>query len=70
MSLDRPQAPRRPRPLLGRGWAEAWLLLLPSVVLFATFTHVPILRTLVDSFHSTPKGARPAFWASRRDCSM
>ncbi|WP_407695467.1 carbohydrate ABC transporter permease [Siculibacillus lacustris] len=39
---------------------EAWLLLLPSVVLFATFTHVPVVRTLIDSFYSTPKGARPS----------
>ena len=40
--------------------AEPWLLLLPSIVLFATFTHIPIVRTAIDSFHSTPKGARPS----------
>jgi len=39
---------------------EAWLLLLPSVVLFATFTHIPIISTLIDSFYSTPKVNRPA----------
>lgn len=44
----------------GLPWIEAWLLLLPSVVLFATFTHVPIVRTLIDSFYSTPRGARPS----------
>ncbi|WP_261968256.1 carbohydrate ABC transporter permease [Prosthecodimorpha staleyi] len=40
--------------------AEPWLLLLPSIALFATFTHIPIVRTAIDSFHSTPKGARPS----------
>ncbi len=39
---------------------EAYLLLLPSIVLFAGFTHIPIIATVVDSFYSTPKGARPA----------
>jgi sn-glycerol 3-phosphate transport system permease protein len=43
-----------------RRTVEAWLLLLPSVVLFATFTHVPFVRTFVDAFFSTPKGRRPA----------
>jgi len=45
--------------LSGRS-VEAWLLLLPSVVLFATFTHIPIVSTLIDSFYSTPKVNRPA----------
>ncbi|MFO1285979.1 MAG: sugar ABC transporter permease [Rubrivivax sp.] len=40
----------------------AWLLLLPAAVLLAAFTHVPALATLFDSFHSTPKGSRPAVW--------
>lgn len=37
-----------------------WLLLLPAAVLLATFTHYPTLSTLISSFFSTPKGARPA----------
>ena len=40
--------------------AEAWLLLLPSLVLFAAFTHGPVLTTLYDSLFSTPRGARPS----------
>jgi sn-glycerol 3-phosphate transport system permease protein len=29
-------------------------------VLLATFTHIPIVSTLIDSFYSTPKGSRPS----------
>ncbi len=43
-----------------RRTVEAWLLLLPSVVLFAAFTHMPFVRTFVDAFWSTPKGKRPS----------
>src|SRR5579862_8373794 len=39
---------------------EAWLLLLPSIVLLAAFTHIPIVSTLIDSFYSTPKASRPS----------
>lgn len=42
---------------------HAWLLLLPALVLLVTFTHWPTVATLIDSFFSTPKGARPAQWA-------
>lgn len=41
---------------------HAWLLLLPALVLLVTFTHWPAVATLMDSFFSTPKGARPAQW--------
>ena len=41
---------------------HAWLMLLPALVLLAGFTHWPIVATLVDSFFSTPKGARPGVW--------
>ena len=41
---------------------QAWLLLLPALVLLASFTHYPAIATLWDSFHSTPKGQRPAVW--------
>lgn len=35
------------------------LLLLPAAVLLWAFTFQPILATIVDSFHSTPRGRRP-----------
>jgi len=36
--------------------------LLPAFVLLVAFTHYPAVATLVDSFYSTPKGARPSIW--------
>jgi len=39
---------------------HGWLLLLPAAVLLVTFTHYPAVRTIVDSFFSTPRGARGA----------
>src|SRR5581483_388418 len=57
---------RPPRPV-GRAasppWAihvHGWLLLLPAAVLLVAFTHFPAVATIIDSFFSTPKGARPA----------
>ena len=41
---------------------HAWLLLLPALVLLVAFTHWPAVATLIDSFYSTPKGARAAVW--------
>ena len=41
---------------------HAWLLLLPALVLLVAFTHWPTVATVFDSFHSTPKGSRPAVW--------
>jgi len=41
---------------------HAWLMLLPALALLALFTHWPTLATLIDSFYSTPKGARAAVW--------
>jgi sn-glycerol 3-phosphate transport system permease protein len=41
---------------------QAWLLLLPALLLLLAFTHIPAVSTLIDSFYSTPKGARPAVW--------
>jgi sn-glycerol 3-phosphate transport system permease protein len=55
---------------LWRGWAgsvEAWLLLLPSVVLLATFTHIPVVVTLIDSFYSTPRPNRPSRFVGLRN---
>jgi sn-glycerol 3-phosphate transport system permease protein len=45
-----------------RAWVHAWLLLSPALVLLAAFTHWPALATLIDSFYSTPHGARRAVW--------
>ena len=52
--MDKSQAPRLNIHLQG------WLLALPAVVLLATFTHVPAVATVIDSFFSTPHGKRPA----------
>ena len=45
-----------------RAAIHAWLFLLPAMVLLLSFTHLPTVATLVDSFFSTPKGSRPAVW--------
>lgn len=37
-----------------------WLLLLPAAVLLTAFTYFPAVTTIIDSFFSSPKGARPA----------
>jgi sn-glycerol 3-phosphate transport system permease protein len=55
-----PPSPRRASP---RQWAthiNGWLLLLPAAIMLAVFTHYPAVATIIDSFFSTPKGARPA----------
>src|SRR5256885_13831763 len=44
----------------GRQAVHAWLMLLPALVLLVAFTHWPAIATLVDSFHATPRGSRPA----------
>jgi sn-glycerol 3-phosphate transport system permease protein len=46
----------------GNRQLHAYLLLLPAFVLLVAFTHYPAVATLIDSFFSTPKGARPAAW--------
>jgi sn-glycerol 3-phosphate transport system permease protein len=43
-----------------RETVHAWLLLLPALVLLVAFTHWPAIATLIDSFHATPRGSRPA----------
>jgi len=43
-------------------WLYGWLLVLPAAALLALFTHYPVVATLWGSFHSTPKGVRPAVW--------
>lgn len=47
---------------MSRHAIHAWLLLLPAAALLALFTHWPIVGTIWDSFHATPKGGRPAPW--------
>ena len=44
------------------GAPQAWLLLLPALLLLIGFTHYPAVSTLIDSFFSTPKGNRPGVW--------
>jgi sn-glycerol 3-phosphate transport system permease protein len=39
---------------------HGWLLLLPAAILLVAFTHYPAVRTILDSFFSTPRGARGA----------
>ena len=39
---------------------HGWLLLLPAAALLALFTHWPVVGTLWDSFHATPRGGRAA----------
>ena len=41
---------------------HGWLLLSPALILLVAFTHYPAVATLVQSFLSTPRGARPAMW--------
>ena len=47
---------------MNRNAVNGWLLLLPAFALLALFTHWPVLGTIWDSFHATPKGSRPAPW--------
>ena len=54
-----PAMPERRTPQLNVH-VQGWLLALPAAVLLATFTHVPAVSTIVDSFFSTPHGRRPA----------
>ena len=47
-----------------RNWltsVNAWLLLLPAVILLATFTHFPILATLYHSFFSLGRSGPAEF---------
>jgi sn-glycerol 3-phosphate transport system permease protein len=41
---------------------QGWLLALPAVVLLATFTHIPAVVTVIDSFYSTPRGRMPSVY--------
>jgi sn-glycerol 3-phosphate transport system permease protein len=39
---------------------QAYLLVLPAVILLVAFTHWPAIETLVDSLFATPRGGHPA----------
>ncbi|MEO8557611.1 MAG: sugar ABC transporter permease [Rhodospirillales bacterium] len=39
---------------------HGWLLLLPAMAFLALFTHYPAIATLIESFYSTGRGARPS----------
>ena len=47
---------------MSRQAIHGWLLLLPAFALLALFTHWPVLGTIWDSLHATPKGGNPAPW--------
>ena len=47
---------------MSRNAVHGWLLLLPALAFLALFTHWPVLGTIWDSFHATPKGGRAAPW--------
>ena len=43
-----------------RETVQAWLLVLPALLLLVAFTHWPAVATVLDSLFSTPRGSRPA----------
>jgi len=43
-----------------RETVQAWLLVLPALLLLVAFTHWPAVTTLLDSLYSTPRGSHPA----------
>ena len=47
---------------MSRNAIHAWLLLLPALAFLALFTHWPVLGTIWDSFHATPRAGRAAPW--------
>ncbi|MEL7013343.1 MAG: sugar ABC transporter permease [Pseudomonadota bacterium] len=49
--------------MINRHWIHAWLLLTPAFVFLVTFTHLPAITTLIDSFFTTPRGRRPSEFA-------
>lgn len=52
-------APGR-QPPLRMETIQAWLLILPALVLLTAFTHLPAVMTVLDSLYTTPRGSRPA----------
>ena len=46
---------------------KGWLMALPAIALLATFTHVPAVKTFIDSFYSTPRGGHPSHFIGTRE---
>jgi sn-glycerol 3-phosphate transport system permease protein len=46
--------------MMRRETLNAYLLLLPAIVLLVAFTHWPAIETLIDSLFGTSRGGRPA----------
>ncbi len=46
---------------------HAWLMLLPALVVLATFMHVPAVETIIASFWSTARGARPSHFVGLKN---
>jgi sn-glycerol 3-phosphate transport system permease protein len=44
---------------------QGWLLALPAIVLLATFTHIPAIKTIIDSLFATPRGTKPPPFVGR-----
>jgi sn-glycerol 3-phosphate transport system permease protein len=42
-------------PGASRLWVQGWLLVLPAAVLLIAFTHWPVVASLIDSLHATPR---------------
>jgi hypothetical protein len=51
---------------MSRAAIHGWLLLLPAFALLALFTHWPIVGTIWDSFHATPRAAARARGSASR----
>lgn len=46
---------------------HAWLMLLPALVVLATFMHIPAVETIIASFWSTARGARPSHFVGLKN---
>ncbi|WP_127903966.1 carbohydrate ABC transporter permease [Solirhodobacter olei] len=50
-----------------REWIYAYLMLLPALVVLATFMHVPTVETFIASFWSTARGMRPSHFVGLKN---
>lgn len=41
-------------------WLHGWLLVAPAAILLGAFTHWPVIASVIDSLHATPRRNRPA----------
>ena len=67
-----PTVPRAPRSHAWWNAVNAWLLLLPTAILLAAFTHFPILATIRQSFFVARRNGTELFvgFDNYRACSM